>query len=227
MLARLSRSLPTGADLFYEPKWDGFRCLAFCDGGRVELQSRNQRRLGRYFPEIVAALSGLSDVAVDGELLVTVDDRFDFGALMARLHPAASRVERLRQETPATYVVFDMLAIADTDLRPTPFAERRRALAHALAGASAPLLLTPTTRDAERAAGWLERPSGEGIDGVMVKGAATAYDVGKRTMTKVKRQRTIDTVVAGFRWLPDRPEPSSLLLGLYDDCGGLGHVGVA
>lgn len=227
MLARLMRELPTDGYL-YEPKWDGFRCLAFREQ-EVDLRSRNQRPLARYFPELVEALAGLGidSFALDGEIVVVTASGFDFEALLRRLHPAASRVERLRAETPASLIAFDLLAHESNDLRERPFAERRRFLEDLLAGARPPLHLTPMTADVEEAAGWLRRYQGGGIDGVIAKHRELAYESGARTMVKVKRERTADCVVAGFRWFVDRPLPSSLLLGVYDDAGLLRHIGIA
>jgi len=222
MLARLARKLPRG-DYVYEPKWDGFRCLAFRDGAEVDLRSRNQRPLARYFPEIVEALLALpyERLALDGELIVAGDDEVDFVALLARLHPAASRVERLRTETPASFVVFDLLAVDGDGLLERPFAERRARLEALLGSASPPLALTPATTDERVAAGWLDR-----FEGVVAKHRELRYEPGRRAMVKVKHERTADCVVAGFRWLVERPLPSSLLLGLYDG-GELRHVGIA
>ena len=228
MLGRLERELP-GDGFLFEPKWDGFRCLVFRDGAGVDLRSRHDRPLARYFPEIVVGVRALASerVVLDGELVVVNPAGFDFAALMARLHPAASRVERLRRETPAAFVAFDILALGDDDVRERPFAERRALLADVLAGASPPVHLTPVTRDREIAAGWLERFQGAGIDGVVAKHEALRYEPGVRAMVKVKQERTADCVVAGFRWLAEKPLPSSLLLGLYDEAGALQHVGVA
>jgi ATP-dependent DNA ligase len=225
MLAKLARELP-GEGFLYEPKWDGFRCLAFRCGDEVEMRSRHDRPLARYFPEIVEALRAVprERFALDGELVVLRGGRFDFPALMGRLHPAASRVERLRRETPALFVVFDLVALDGDDLSAQPFEERRRLLERVLGGARPPLFVTPLTDDPSVASAWLERAGG-GIDGVVAKGSATPYAPGARTMVKVKPERTADCVVAGFRWLADRPLPSSLLLGLYDG-GELHHVGV-
>src|SRR5215212_6982015 len=208
MLARLARELPRG-DYVYEPKWDGFRCLAFRDGAEVDLRSRNQRPLARYFPEIVEALLALpyERLALDGELIVAGDDEVDFVALLARLHPAASRVERLRTETPASFVVFDLLAVDGDGLLERPFAERRARLEALLGSASPPLALTPATTDERVAAGWLDR-----FEGVVAKHRELRYEPGRRAMVKVKHERTADCVVAGFRWLVERPLPSSLLL---------------
>jgi ATP-dependent DNA ligase len=228
MLARLARELPVDGYV-YEPKWDGFRCLAFRDGGDLDLRSRNQRPLGRYFPEVVEALVRLGEqrFALDGELVVVAGGRFDFEALLARLHPAASRVERLRRETPASLIAFDLLGSGGADLRGEPLHERRRLLARLLADASPPLHLTPATDDVAVADAWLDRFEGAGIDGVVAKRRDLRYESGRRAMVKVKRERLADCVIAGFRRLADRPLPSSLLLGLYDDGGMLRHVGIA
>lgn len=233
MLARLARELPLGETLSYEPKWDGFRCLAFRahtdgDGETVDLRSRNQRPLARYFPEVVEAIRALphEQLVLDGELLVIQGERADFGALMSRLHPAASRVALLARTTPARFVVFDLLALDDDVLLDRPFAERRRRLETVMADAEPPLHLSPATSDPAVARSWLASYSGRGIDGVVAKEADRPYQPGRRTMTKVKLEQTADCVVAGYRWLLDRPLVASLLLGLYDDAGALRHVGV-
>jgi ATP-dependent DNA ligase len=227
MLARLARELPLDGYL-YEPKWDGFRCLVFRDRDEVDLRSRNQRPLARYFPEIVEAFRALpaTEFVLDGELVVAARAGFDFTALLARLHPAASRVERLRRETPAALIAFDLLALDGEDICDRPFRDRRRALAELLRSARPPLYLTPATDDPVRAAAWLTRFHGAGVDGVVAKHPDQPYRPGRRELIKVKRERTADCVVAGFRWLVDRPLPSSLLLGLYGDAG-LRHVGIA
>ncbi|MDQ4082161.1 MAG: ATP-dependent DNA ligase [Actinomycetota bacterium] len=227
MLARLARELPRG-DFSYEPKWDGFRCLAFRSGEEVDLRSRHDRPLARYFPELVGGLRSLDAerVVLDGEIVVLGGDGFDFASLMARLHPSATRVERLRRETPAAFVAFDLVAL-DSDLRERPFAERRSLLSDLLRTTEPPLLLTPLTEDVTAASDWLERFSGAGVDGVVAKRRDLRYEAGRRAMVKVKRERTAECVVAGFRWLGDRPLPSSLLLGLHDEAGRLQHVGVA
>jgi ATP-dependent DNA ligase len=227
MLARLVRELPAD-DYMYEPKWDGFRCLAFRDGGKVDLRSRNDRPLARYFPEIVEALLSVprARFVVDGELLATRHGRFDFAALLARLHPASTRVERLRRETPASFVAFDVLDVDGHALLDRPFSERRTSLEELIAGSGPPLHLTPITNDLELARRWLEKWDGPGVDGVVAKHRDLRYQAGRRAMIKVKRERTADCVVAGFRCFADRPLLSSLLLGLYDD-GALHHVGVA
>jgi ATP-dependent DNA ligase len=228
MLARLARELPLDGYV-YEPKWDGFRCLAFRDGGAVDLRSRNQRPLARYFPEIVEALLALraDRFVLDGELVVATRDGLDFDALLGRLHPAASRVERLRRETPASFVAFDVLAVGEDDFRDAPFTARRRRLAELLRDAQPPLHLTAATGDAARARAWLARFQGAGIDGVVAKHEDLRYEPGRRAMVKVKPERTADCVVAGFRWFADRPLPSALLLGLYDAEQRLRHIGVA
>lgn len=228
MLARLVRELPEG-DLSYEPKWDGFRCLAFAArGGEVDLRSRNQRPLARYFPELVEALRALPRAAVlDGEIVVAGARGFDFSALLSRLHPSASRVARLSRETPASYVVFDLLSDGDEDLRPRSFGERRARLEALLAGARPPLHLTPATRDPSVARAWLERSRGAGIDGVVAKRRDLPYEPGRRAMVKVKRELTADCVVAGLRTFAGEPVVASLLLGLWDDTGALHHVGPA
>ena len=224
MLARLARTLPVGEGLSYEPKWDGFRCVAFCAGGEVTLLSRNGRPLTRYFPEVVSGVRQLGDVVVDGELVVSRDGRADFPALMARLHPAASRAERLARETPACYVLFDVLSAGDEDLTGLPFRDRRARLERLLRDPPSPLGVTPQTRDAEQARDWLDAASGSGIDGVVVKPDDLRYSPGRRSMTKVKHARTADCVVAGLRVHADGGV-GSLLLGAYDG-DELRHVGV-
>jgi ATP-dependent DNA ligase len=220
MLGRLARELPLG-DYLYEPKWDGFRCLAFRDRAEVELQSRHGNPLTRYFPELVEGLLALEEprLALDGEV-VAVDS--DFAALLARLHPAASRVEKLRLETPAAFVAFDLLALGDRSLLGFPFAARRRRLELALEAAAPPIFLTPATTDPDEAARWFDQ-----FEGVVAKPGDISYEQGKRALTKVKRRRTADCVVGGFRWRVDRPLPSSLLLAVYGDDDVLQHVGVA
>jgi ATP-dependent DNA ligase len=227
MLARLARELPADGYL-YEPKWDGFRCLVFRDRADVDLRSRNQRPLGRYFPELVEALLGLptESFVLDGEIVVASQSSFDFEALLRRLHPAASRVERLRSETPASLIAFDLLAYGDKDLRGRPFEQRRRLLAELVGGVEPPLFLTPVTAEVQEARRWLSRYQGGGIDGVVAKHRDLEYEPGARAMVKVKQERTADCVVAGFRWFVDRPLPSSLLLGLYDEGGSIQHVGI-
>jgi ATP-dependent DNA ligase len=228
MLGRLVRQLPMEGVL-YEPKWDGFRCLAFCGERGVDLRSRNDRPLSRYFPELVDALTRSLDepAVVDGEIVAVSAGAFDFAALLARLHPAQSRVERLRLQTPARFIAFDLLAGGDEDLRATPFGERREALERVLADAPPPLHLSPVTDDVEIARDWLEHHHGGGIDGVIVKRREQPYEPGARTMTKVKHEQTADCVVAGCRLAVNAPVIGSLLLGLYDEEDALRHVGVA
>lgn len=228
MLAKLTRELPVGDGLHYEPKWDGFRCLAFRDHHDVDLRSRNGRPLARYFPEIVKALMAL-DVpvfALDGEILILGSKNADFNALLSRLHPAASRVTRLSAETPATYVAFDVLAVGSKDFRSEPFVDRRGCLESLIPAQDPRIKLTPITKDPVQARGWL---SGElpGVDGVVVKEAGLLYEPGRRAMVKVKLERTADCVVGGFRWSLDAPVVAALLLGVFDPHGRLLHIGVA
>ena len=227
MLARLARELPSGRYVF-EPKWDGFRCLVFRDGEDVDLRSRHDRPLSRYFPELVDAVRELvvDRLVLDGEIVLVREGRFDFEALMSRLHPAASRVRQLAGQTPATLVAFDLLAEGDEDLRETGFAGRRERLERVLSSPPPRIVLTPASTDPEEAAGWLDRYRGGGIDGVVAKDVGLTYQPGKRAMVKVKTLRTADCVVAGYRPFVDSPAVSSLLLALYDDAGALHHVGV-
>ncbi|MFL5778628.1 MAG: ATP-dependent DNA ligase, partial [Chloroflexota bacterium] len=211
----------------YEPKWDGFRCLVFREGASVDLRSRHDRPLGRYFPEIVAAVRELPDeVVLDGELILAGPTGSDFAALMGRLHPAATRVERLSREAPASYVAFDLLAAGGEDLRSEPFVERRRRLEALLRDVPAPIVLTPSTADPDEAERWFEEARGGGVDGVVAKEPGLRYEPGRRSMVKVKHERTADCVVAGARFLAAGRAISSLLLGLYDDREQLRHVGV-
>jgi ATP-dependent DNA ligase len=230
MLAKLATELPAGGAFLYEPKWDGFRAIVFRGGADVFIQSRDLKPLDRYFPELHAALlSALPDGCVlDGEIVIATPRGLDFDALQMRLHPAASRVAKLAQETPSAFVAFDALAIDGQDLRALPQSERRARLERLLAGAQPPLHLTPMTRDAAVAFEWLQRFEGAGLDGVMVKPVAAAYQPGKRAMIKVKHARTADCVVAGFRWHKAGKDTlvGSLLLGLYDEERRLHHVGV-
>ncbi len=227
MLAKLARELPMGG-CAYEPKWDGMRALVFRDGPEIDLRSRHDRPLARYFPELADALLALDEprFVLDCEIVLPAGDGFDFSALLARMHPAASRVERLRRETPAVLIAFDLLAVGDGDRRDRPFAERRSALETLLARAPDPIRLARATDDPSVAAAWLQAAA-PGIDGVVAKDLTQPYLAGRRAMTKVKLERTADCVVAGFRWLYDRPLLGSLLLGLYDADGVLEHIGVA
>ena len=230
MLAQRVGELPRGEGWIFEPKWDGFRALVFRDGDEIVIQSREGKPLDRYFPEVVAALrAGLpARCVLDGELVIARGDALDFEALQLRLHPAASRVKLLSTEIPAGIVFFDVLCEGERDLRAAPFAERRATLEKLLAGATPPLYITPATEDAATAEDWFRRFEGAGLDGVMAKPKAGAYEANKRTMLKVKHERECDCVVAGFRWHKgsDDTAVGSLLLGLHDDAGALQHVGV-
>jgi ATP-dependent DNA ligase len=228
MLAKLARELPLG-DLLYEPKWDGFRCIAFRDGDDLLLQSRNGKPLDRYFPELQQPLRTLLPprCVLDGELVVPRDGRLDFDALTNRIHPADSRVAMLADTDPARFVAFDVLALDDRDLMDTPLGRRREVLLEALDGVSAPVHVSPATDQPDVAADWFERFEGAGLDGVIAKPAGGIYAPGKRTQHKVKHQRTADVVVGGFRWHKDGAGVGSLLLGLYDDEDRLRHIGVA
>ena len=227
MLAKAATKLPTG-DFFYEPKWDGFRCIVFRDGDEVELGSRNERPLTRYFPEVVAAVkANLPErCVVDGEIVVPQGDRLHFEALLQRIHPAQSRVDLLAAETPASFVAFDLLAVGDESLLETPFAQRRARLEAALATAAPPVYLTSVTRDPATAERWFQTFEGAGLDGVVAKSAELPYGPDQRLMAKIKHVRTADCVVAGFRWHKSGPIVGSLLLGLHDQ-GTLQHIGVA
>ncbi len=233
MLAKLARELPSSGgklgDLLYEPKWDGFRAIVFHDGDDVEIGSRNEKPLTRYFPDLLEPLrANLPErCVVDGEVVIATEGGLDFDRLSLRIHPAESRVAMLAEETPAGFVAFDLLAEGDTDLRGAPFRERRARLEQALKQAKAPVFLTPATTDRDTAAEWFDRFEGAGLDGVIAKPLDGEYEEGKRTMLKVKHLRTADCVVAGFRFHKDGVGVGSLLLGLYDDDGVLHHVGVA
>ena len=229
MLAKLATALPPGDGWLFEPKWDGFRAIVFRDRDRIYTQSRDLKPLDRYFPELEAALRGSlpARCVVDGEIVIATDHGLDFDALQMRLHPAASRVQKLAAETPASFVAFDLLAL-DDDLRPRPQAERRALLEQALRPVSGSVHLTPCSRDRAVADEWFHRFEGAGLDGVIAKHERTTYQPGKRVMIKVKHVRTADCVVAGFRWHKQGRGTlvGSLLLGLYDDAGALHHVGV-
>lgn len=231
MLAKRVGELPAGSDWIFEPKWDGFRTLVFRDGAEIFLQSRDEKPMNRYFPELVDALtSQLPDrCALDGEVVLATPSGLDFEALQMRLHPAASRVQKLAKEIPTAIVFWDLLCEGDDDLRPLPFRERRARLITMLKGAAPPVFVTPATEDREVAADWFARFEGAGLDGVMAKPSAGAYEPNKRVMLKVKHARTCDCVVAGFRWHKngDGTLVGSLLLGLHDAEGVLHHVGVA
>ena len=233
MLAKSIPSLPTAPGLSFEPKWDGFRCIVFRDGDEVELASRGGKTLTRYFPEVVEEVRAQlpARCVVDGEIIVIRRDtgapRLDFELLGQRIHPAASRVKMLSEQTPASFVAFDLLALGDESLVEQGYATRRAKLAEALAGVKAPMHVTPVTTDPAVAQDWFERFEGAGLDGVIAKPADGVYEPGKRTMFKIKHSRTADAVVAGFRWHKDGPIVGSILLGLYDEEGRLHHVGVA
>ena len=231
MLAKSAPELPDAEPgaFWFEPKWDGFRCLVFRDGDEIELGSRNDRPLTRYFPELLDPLrEALPDrCVVDGEIVVAGPDGLDFDALQQRLHPAASRVNKLAIETPAQFVAFDLVAIDDRTLLDVGLAERRALLEERLAGVQPPVHLTPGTFDRAVASDWFDRFEGAGLDGVMAKAAGGMYQPGKRTQIKVKHLRTADCVVAGYREHKNADGPGSLMLGLYDDDGRLHHLGVA
>jgi ATP-dependent DNA ligase len=228
MLAKAATKLPTG-DLFYEPKWDGFRCVVFRDGDEVELGSRNERPLTRYFPEVVAAVrANLPEkCVVDGEIVVPRGDRLHFEDLLQRIHPAESRINLLAEQTPASFVAFDLLALGEESLLEVPFAERRARLEEAMSASRPPVYLTGISRDAATAERWFDTFEGAGLDGVVAKSADLPYGPDQRLMTKIKHVRTADCVVAGFRWHKSGPIVGSLLLGLYNDAGDLQHIGVA
>lgn len=230
MLAKLAREIPDGDGWLYEPKWDGFRCVVFRDGAHLELQSRQLKPLGRYFPELTGPLlAALPErCVVDGEIVVA--DRagrgLDFDALLQRIHPAESRIQRLAAETPSAYVAFDLLALGDEDLRHLPMGERRERLAAAIA-TNDTVHLTPASTDRATADDWFHRFEGAGLDGIVAKPLSGTYEPGKRALVKVKHQRTADCAVAGYRLHKDGQGVGSLLLGLYDDDGNFNSVGVA
>ncbi len=225
MEARLASEIPDGDGWQFEPKWDGFRCLAFRDGDDVELMSKSGKPLGRYFPEVVEAFRELREArfVLDGELVLPVGDVLSFGDLQLRLHPAASRIEKLSRETPAQLMLFDCLQLGDDKLTDRPLSERRAALEGFMRKVSGQRLrLSPATSDGRIAADWFER-SGHALDGIVVKRLAGAYQSGERAMLKVKQQRTADCVVGGYR--KGKSGVGSLLLGLYDSAGSLDYVG--
>ncbi|TAL13046.1 MAG: ATP-dependent DNA ligase [Frankiales bacterium] len=228
MLAKAVPDVPDG-DYLYEPKWDGFRCIVFRDGDEVELGSRNEKPLTRYFPEVVEAVKAQlpERCVVDGEIVIAAGKGLDFEALLQRIHPADSRVRMLAETTPAGFVAFDLLALGDESLVERPQAERRQLLEQALGRAEPPVHLTPVTTDPAVAREWFTVFEGAGLDGVIAKPATGAYVPDKRTMLKVKHARTADCVVGGYRWHKSGPVVGSLVLGLYDDEGRLQHVGVA
>jgi ATP-dependent DNA ligase len=221
-------AVPDVPGVLFEPKWDGFRCIVFRDGDEVELGSRNERPLTRYFPEICDPLRAAlpERCVVDGELVVLRGDGLDFDALQLRLHPAESRVRKLAAESPSSFVAFDLLAIGDESLLDQPLSERRRRLEEVLVDPDPPVHLTPVTTDRATAADWFRRFEGAGLDGLIAKDPTLPYLPDQRALWKVKHHRTADCVVAGFRWHKDREGVGSLLLGLFDDDGTLHHVGV-
>ena len=230
MLSTAADALPAGEGWQFEPKWDGFRTLVFRDGDEILLQSRDEKPMNRYFPELVAPLAAAlpERCVLDGEIVIVTGGGLDFEALLLRIHPAASRVKLLAAQSPASYVAWDLLALGDEDLREAPLAARRKRLEQVLARATPPVHLSPATRDRAQAEDWFRRFEGAGLDGVMAKRLEEPYRAGERTMIKVKHARTADCVVAGFRWHKNGPGTmvGSLLLGLYDDAGTLHHVGV-
>ncbi|HYK37424.1 ATP-dependent DNA ligase [Alloacidobacterium sp.] len=230
MLAKRIDELPIGTEWVYEPKWDGFRTLIFRDGNELLIQSRDEKALNRYFPELIdPLLEQLPNKCVlDGEIVISRNGALDFDALQLRIHPAASRVKLLSEQTPASIVFFDLLAEDNHDWREKVFSERREKLEIILAAAKSPIHITPATDDLALAQDWFRRFEGAGFDGVIAKAKDNIYESDKRTMFKVKHERDCDCVVAGFRWYRkgDRPAIGSLLLGLYDDSGVLQHIGV-
>ena len=230
MLAKRVAELPEGGDWIFEPKWDGFRALIFRDGDELLIQSRDEKPLDRYFPDLLEPLrSALPNRCVlDGEIVIVKNNELDFDALQLRLHPAASRVKLLAHQTPASFVAFDVLCVGNRDLRSEPFQSRRTELELLMKSIAPPIHITPATRDRAAAADWFRRFEGAGLDGVIAKPIDGTYESNKRVMLKVKHERDCDCVVAGFRWYKkgDGALVGSLLLGLFDDSGVLQHVGV-
>ena len=230
MLAKRVGELPVGKTWIFEPKWDGFRALIFRDGDEILIQSRDQKTLNRYFPELLDTLRSQlpARCVLDGEIVIATESGLDFETLQLRIHPAASRVKLLSQQTPASIVFFDLLCEGDRDLCSEPFETRRAALEALLSAAAPPIHITPATHEADVASDWFLRFEGAGLDGVMAKPAAGTYEPDKRVMLKVKHERDCDCVVAGFRWHKTGQGTAigSLLFGLFDDSGSLQHVGV-
>ena len=227
MLAKSVRSIPANAS--YEPKWDGFRSICFRDRDQVELGSRNERPMTRYFPELVAAVQAElpQRCVIDGEIVIATDHGLDFEALQQRIHPADSRVRMLAEKTPASFIAFDLLSLGDDDYTRRPFSERRAALVDALADSGPSIHVTPATTDLETAQLWFEEFEGAGLDGVIAKPLTITYQPDKRVMFKIKHERTADCVVAGYRVYKSGGDAiGSLLLGLYQDDGQLASVGV-
>ncbi|GLY13060.1 ATP-dependent DNA ligase [Kineosporia sp. NBRC 101677] len=226
----LAKSVPKIPDVGHvEPKWDGFRTIVFRDGDEVELGSRNEKPMTRYFPELVEALrQNLPPrCVVDGEIVTIVGDRLQFEVLQQRIHPAASRIQLLSEQTPASFIAFDLLALGDENLMEQPFSQRRARLVEALSAAKAPVYCTPATTDLDTGQEWFGMFEGAGLDGVVAKPLDGPYEPNQRSMFKIKHARTADCVVAGFRWHKSGPIVGSLLLGLYREDGSLQHVGVA
>jgi len=230
MLAKRVAELPIAGAWIFEPKWDGFRALIFRDADEILIQSRDEKSLNRYFPELLYPLRSMlpAQCVLDGEIVVATGNGLDFEALQLRIHPAASRVKLLSQQIPASIVFFDLLCEGSRDLRDEPFQSRRRELESLLSRAAPPVHLTPASYESSVAADWFRRFEGAGLDGVMAKPVSGFYEPDKRVMLKVKHERDCDCVVAGFRWHKkgERTAVGSLLLGLFDDSGALQHVGV-
>ncbi len=230
MLAKRIDDLPLGDTWLFEPKWDGFRALFFRDGDEILIQSRDQKPLNRYFPELVETLKSQlpQRCVLDGEIVIAGSSGLDFESLQLRIHPAASRVKLLAQESPASIVFFDLLCEGDEDLRNEPFQTRRNKLEAILSAATPPLHVTPATTIRPIASDWFRRFEGAGLDGLIAKSITGSYEPDKRAMLKIKHERDCDCVVAGFRWHKngDRTALGSLLLGLFDESGELQHVGV-
>jgi ATP-dependent DNA ligase len=227
MLAKSVKTIP--ADASYEPKWDGFRSICFRDGDQVELGSRNERPMTRYFPELVAAVSAElpARCVIDGEIVIATEHGLDFEALQQRIHPADSRVRMLAEKTPASFIAFDLLALGDDDYTRRPFSERRAALVKALADSGPSIHVTPATTDLATAQRWFDEFEGAGLDGVVAKPLTVTYQPDKRVMFKIKHERTADCVVAGYRVHKSGADAiGSVLLGLYQDDGQLASVGV-
>lgn len=233
MLAKAASRVPTDPGYTYEPKWDGFRCIVVRDGDEIELQSRGSKSLTRYFPEVVAYLRELlpERIVLDAEIVVRRGEpgaeRLDWDALGQRIHPAASRIDKLSHETPAQVVTFDLLALGDDDLTALPYRERRTRLEELFATIedSEALFLTRTTRDAAEAQRWFDEFEGAGLDGVVAKADDSLYEQNKRTMIKVKHKRTAEAVLLGYRVHKSGQGVGSLLLGLFADDGNLYNVG--
>jgi ATP-dependent DNA ligase len=229
MLAKRVDELPAGKTWIFEPKWDGFRALVFRDGDEILIQSRDTKPLNRYFPELLETLRAQLPVrcVLDGEIVIATESGLDFETLQLRIHPAASRVKLLSQQTPASMVFFDLLCEGDVDLRSQPFETRRARLESLLDSATPPIHITPATHEASVASDWFRRFEGAGLDGVIAKPRGGTYEPDKRVMLKIKHERDCDCVVAGFRWYKTgEGSVGSLLLGLFDDGGALQHVGV-